>query len=190
VTIAEEKAALRRVMKERRAAIPDAQRIRRSNEAADRLLAMPELTGVGVAFVFHSFGAEISTGPVIRALAGRRIALALPILADGRIEAAAYRLGDPLTASPYGALEPLARTIVEPERVDLVVTPGLAFDARGFRVGYGGAYYDRFLPRTRADAARIGLCFDEQVLDAVPHGDGDEPVRAIVTDRRILRVTA
>jgi 5-formyltetrahydrofolate cyclo-ligase len=177
-------------MKERRAAIPDAERIRRSHEAADRLLAMPELAGIGVAFVFHSFGAEISTEPVIRGLAERRIALALPILVDGRLEAAAYRSGDSLTASPYGAQEPLARTIVEPKRVDLVVTPGLAFDTRGCRVGYGGAYYDRFLPRTRADAARIGFCFDEQIVDAVAHGDGDEPVRAIVTDRRVLRVTA
>ena len=175
-------------MKDRRAAIPEDERARRSHEAADRLLSLPEVAAAGVAFVFHSFGAEISTEQVIRGLAERGVLLTLPILQDGGLEAAAYRFGDPLRASSYGAPEPLARAVVEPECIDLVVTPGLAFDERGYRLGYGGAYYDRFLPRTRSDAARIGLCFDEQVVDAVPRAEGDVPVEAVVTDRRILRV--
>jgi 5-formyltetrahydrofolate cyclo-ligase len=190
IALSAEKAKLRRAMKDHRAAIPEAERTRRSYEAAGRLVSLPEVDGAAVAFVFRSFGTEISTEPVIQGLAERGLALALPILVDGDLQAAAYRLGDPLTASPYGALEPLARTIVEAERVDLVVTPGLAFDDRGYRLGFGGAYYDRFLPRTRPDASRVGFCFDEQVVDAVPHGDGDVPVQTVVTDRRVLRATA
>jgi 5-formyltetrahydrofolate cyclo-ligase len=190
VTIADEKAALRRLMKDRRAGIPESERIRRSHDASGRLLSLPEVDGIAMAFVFRSFGAEISTEPVIQGLAERGVALAMPILVDGELEAAAYRVGDALVASTYGALEPVVRATVEPERVDLVVTPGLAFDGRGYRLGYGGAYYDRFLARTRADAARVGFCFDKQVVEAVPRGDGDVPVRVVVTDSRVLRVVA
>ncbi len=70
----------------------------------------------------------------------------------------------------------------------LVVTPGLAFDPRGHRLGRGRGYYDRFLARLRATAGIratvVAFCLDEQVVDRVPHGDGDQPVDAIVTDRR------
>ena len=70
---------------------------------------------------------------------------------------------------------------IVPEAVDFVVVPGLAFDARGRRLGHGKGYYDRLLPRTRA--VRAGLCFDAQVFPQVPAGPRDALMDWLVTER-------
>jgi 5-formyltetrahydrofolate cyclo-ligase len=184
MTLAQDKADLRRRMRLVRAALSDPEP--RSTAATERLIALPEVGNVATAFVFRSFGSEISTLGLLDALAARGIRLMLPVLVDGRLEAAAYAPGDPLVPSGYGALEPGQRRLAEPATVDMIVAPGLAFDPKGHRLGYGGGYYDGFLRRVRPDAARIGFGFDDQIVDAVPHDDDDEPLRSVVTDRRVL----
>ncbi len=190
VSLADQKAELRTRMRARRAALPPADRAAFSASATDRLLLLREVGAARTAFVFHSFGSEISTGALIEALAQRGRALALPVLAGGVLQAAAYRLGDPLAPSSYGAEEPARHEFVDPADLDLIVAPGLAFDPQGWRLGYGGAYYDGFLRRTRPDAARVGFGFDFQVTEAVPHGPRDERLHAVVTEVRTLRVGA
>jgi len=66
------------------------------------------------------------------------------------------------------------------------VIPGLAFDRDGFRLGYGGGFYDRYVRRTRPEALRVGVCFSEQVVEDVPHGDADERVDRIVTQDGVI----
>jgi 5-formyltetrahydrofolate cyclo-ligase len=190
MTIADEKAELRRRMRAIRAAIPDAERAAQSEAAADRLLTLPEASAAQLAFVFNAFGSEIATGRLIERLAGRGVDLALPRLIGGLLEPVAYRPGDPVAPSTYGALEPRDGEPVDPDAIDLVVTPGLAFDTNGYRVGYGGGYYDGFFRRAATKAARIGLCFDVQIVDAVPHDDRDEPLHAVVSELRVVRATA
>ena len=71
----------------------------------------------------------------------------------------------------------------------LVAAPGLAFDRSGNRLGRGKGYYDRFLSRARAAGAPlvvIAVCFSEQVVDAVPHAETDQPVDGVVTDTETL----
>jgi 5-formyltetrahydrofolate cyclo-ligase len=69
--------------------------------------------------------------------------------------------------------------------IDLVVVPGLAFDARGNRLGRGGGYYDRFLKRLPPMTATVGLAFDVQIIDDVPVDERDIRVDMVVTDRRL-----
>ena len=189
VSLDREKTELRVRMRELRSGLPEQERERASAAAVERLLALPEAEPAPgtVAFVFRSFGSEISTVALLDGLAVRGVLLALPVLRDGTMEAVAYRPGDPLVASGYGPMEPRDRTAVAPGSIDLIVAPGLAFDARGFRLGYGGGYYDAFLRGARRDAARVGLGFDLQVVASVPHGARDEPLHAVVTDARVLR---
>jgi 5-formyltetrahydrofolate cyclo-ligase len=186
MTVAQEKADLRARMRALRAAVPDP--APRSTAATERLLALPELGNVMVALVFRSFGSEISTLGLLDGLASCGIRLALPVLVDGRLEAAGYAPGDPVVPSGYGAMEPRQRVLADPATVDLIVAPGLAFDPMGYRLGYGGGYYDGFLRRVRPDAARIGFGFDVQIVDAVPHDERDEPLHAVVSDVRALRM--
>jgi len=71
---------------------------------------------------------------------------------------------------------------VAPEWPDVIVVPGVAFTARGERLGQGGGWYDRFLPQRRPDCVVVGVGFAEQVLDTVPVADHDVRLDGIVTD--------
>ena len=66
----------------------------------------------------------------------------------------------------------------------LIVVPALAFDSRGFRLGYGGGYYDRLLASSSCPS--VGLAFDEFLLDELPHEAWDRPVQAVCTEEKLL----
>jgi len=88
----------------------------------------------------------------------------------------------------FGVREPAEEDLnfVPPEQIDLVVTPGLAFDRRGGRIGYGKGYYDRLLSRLDSQVPRIALAFDFQVLDTVPQDKNDVRVNAIITEKSTM----
>ena len=71
---------------------------------------------------------------------------------------------------------------VDPVVLDVVVVPGLAFTARGDRLGQGGGHFDRFLPRLRGDCLRIGVAFHEQLVDELPTDGHDIAVDVVITD--------
>jgi 5-formyltetrahydrofolate cyclo-ligase len=179
------KQGLRARMREVRAAIPDAEREVRAVAALDRLLALPRVAEATGVMLFASFGSELPTGAFAAALRVRGARTYLPFLTDARIEAAEVDPDRPgaLVASSYGPREPADRTPAVSGALDVVVVPGLAFDRHGYRVGYGGGYYDAFLRRLGPEPLRVGVAFHEQVADEVPHGAGDEPVHVLVTDR-------
>jgi 5-formyltetrahydrofolate cyclo-ligase len=97
-------------------------------------------------------------------------------------------------------LEPGTFNILEPkkeffrplksEEVDLVIVPGIAFDEKGNRLGYGGGFYDNFLKKrgqaTFLKWASIGLAFETQIVEEVPVGREDEKVDFIITEKRII----
>jgi 5-formyltetrahydrofolate cyclo-ligase len=74
------------------------------------------------------------------------------------------------------------------ESIDAVIVPGVAFDPQGRRLGYGGGFYDRLLPRLRDDCLRVGVAYDEQLVDELPVAEHDAHVHAVVTPSRVLRV--
>ena len=93
----------------------------------------------------------------------------------------------------FGLLEPRPDAPeVAAHDIDLFMVPGLAFDRRGTRVGYGGGYYDELAAYVRAlpnatHAQFVGYAFDFQLLDTCPTGEWDEPLDSVVTDERIVR---
>jgi 5-formyltetrahydrofolate cyclo-ligase len=181
------KEALRGRMRAVRGAISEADRARRSEDVSRLLLTLPEAAGARRIFTFLSFGSEVSTAPAIAAFRERGAAVAVPVLEAGRMEAV-HLAGDArLVPSGYGALEPAERVTVRPEEIDLVAAPGLAFDRTGRRLGYGGGYFDAFLPRLRPDCPVVGICFREQLVDHVPAGSADRPVGVVVTDAGVIR---
>jgi 5-formyltetrahydrofolate cyclo-ligase len=92
-----------------------------------------------------------------------------------------------LSAGTYGILEPAPTERVESfDSSDLVIVPGLAFDASGNRLGRGRAYYDRtFPPDSATSPILIGYGYEFQVVGRVPHGDCDRRLDAIVTERTV-----
>jgi 5-formyltetrahydrofolate cyclo-ligase len=101
--------------------------------------------------------------------------------------------GEPDTRSLFvwcaatGRLVSVPEAEVDPSWPDVVVVPGLAFTATGDRLGQGGGWYDRFLSQIRGDCTTVGVCFAEQVVDALPVEAHDVTVDHVVTDSGVLR---
>ncbi|GGH79758.1 5-formyltetrahydrofolate cyclo-ligase [Pullulanibacillus pueri] len=87
----------------------------------------------------------------------------------------------------YGLKEPKIEETSSIERasLDLVIVPGLAFDRQGYRIGFGGGYYDRFLQGVQA--TKLALAYDEQIYDVLPHESHDIPVDVIVTPTKVMK---
>jgi len=93
-----------------------------------------------------------------------------------------------LVADRYGLRTPERGCPMPIELVDLVIVPGVAFDTDGHRLGRGGGYYDRFLGQMGFGGRCIGLCFDCQIVDAVPRLEHDVVMDYIATERRLITV--
>jgi 5-formyltetrahydrofolate cyclo-ligase len=191
VTSAELKRAKREVRRRVlavRDALPPERREELAARVTERFLALPEVEAASVVMAFWSVGSELSTRPLIDALLAQGCVVALPRIVAGALEPRTWRPGDPLSGTPFGAMEPEAGTVVDPAAIDVVATPAVAFDRTGGRVGYGGGFYDRFFPRTRADAARIGIGFGLQLVDEDLPGAGfDLRVGVVVTESETVR---
>jgi 5-formyltetrahydrofolate cyclo-ligase len=184
--LAEEKATLRARMRAVRGAIPPEERALLADRIEARLGDLPEVRRARTVLLFYSFGSEVPTSGIARRLLDRGQRVLLPFLEASTMEAAELRADRPPVVTTYGPKEPPERVPVDPSEVDVVLTPGLGFDRDGYRIGYGGGHYDGYLSRLGPHATRIGIGFDAQVLEAVPHGERDERLDFVVTDRETI----
>ena len=114
-----------------------------------------------------------------------------PRVAGDRLEVVATHAppgGDGWRRGAYGIWEPLGPAI-DPRTIDLALVPGLAFAPDGRRLGRGGGYYDRLLPTLRGDCLKVGVAFDEQILDDLPTEPHDALLEIVVTPSRTFRRT-
>src|SRR3954471_4581374 len=195
--LSEQKRALRREMSAARTALPESECSARSEAACARLLAVPELAalaGAGPKALAGYVAArgEIDPAPVLAAAAAGGATVALPRVATEAPRLRFHRAdAGPLVPGRFGLREPAAAAPELPlDELDVVIVPGLAFDAEGRRLGFGGGYYDGVFGASGKRPALIGLCYDFQVVARCPAGDGDVPVDLVVTDARVLRPQA
>jgi len=160
-----------------------------SRDLAQRLLTMPELAVARVVLAYNATPEEIDPAPAIERLRACGATIAFPrIEAPGVLGVHVVDPEDRLMPGPFGLTEPAADTPrIEPGEVDAVIVPGVAFDERCWRLGYGGGYYDRLLPLLRENCMRIGICYDEQVLETIPAHEHDVRLHAVVTPTRVIR---
>lgn len=174
-----EKQILRARYRQLRAAITD----REEKEAAltKALLAHPAFLAADQVLCYVSFGTEPGTYDFLNMCFHLGKAVAVPQCeANGVMRF--VRIDDLSTlcpAPPYGIPEPAGGEQAAASERTLCVVPGLAFDRKGYRLGYGGGYYDRFL---RSFPGRsLGLCFAECLTDVLPHTAHDMAVGAVLT---------
>ena len=139
---------------------------------------------------FLPIGSEIDPGPTLEALRdrGHRICLPCVIAADMPLVFRLWAPGDPLVEESFGtrAPDPSAEA-VDP---DVLMVPLLAFDAAGYRLGYGGGFYDRSLEALRQikSVTAIGVAYSGQRMDDVPRGPFDQPLDWIVTEAGAIQI--
>ena len=180
-----ERSGMRRRARRIRDAIPPADRARLSVRVCDRALSLLAAVGTDTVMVYVSFRSEVETAALVAELRRTYRVAAPRVAAAGRMEAMLMDT-QPLVCSRLGVMEPPATAaLVEPESIDAVLVPGLAFDGDGYRLGYGGGYYDRFLARC-SRALRIGLTFEAQMVESVRPHARDQPLDHIVTERRTI----
>jgi 5-formyltetrahydrofolate cyclo-ligase len=149
------------------------------------LTGLRELREACTLMVFCSFGSEVRTDDLLRWgwEAGKRIVVPLCRPEERGLTPCLLGSFSELEIGHYGIREP-RREYVRPvlrEEIDAILVPAVAFDRRGHRVGYGGGFYDRFLPQIPR-AVRIGAAFSCQTVGRVPEDPHDLPVDRIVTE--------
>jgi 5-formyltetrahydrofolate cyclo-ligase len=176
-----------------RDALAPAARATFSERICARAAALPELARARTVMLFASFRSEVDTGPLVDACRARGIAVVMPRVAGPRLLEAVL-VDDPavdLAPGAWGIPEPRPGcALADPGSIDVVFLPGAAFSPAGARCGYGGGFYDTFLPSLAPGTPRIALAFEVQVLDDVPCEAHDLTVDAIVTEERVLRCGA
>lgn len=175
-----------------RKALPAEARAQRSQAIVERLLALRAWKDAEVVAAFVAIRGEVDLSELrVRAhAAGKTVALPRVDYELGRIVLLAHAPGDPLEPGSLGVPEPTpSAPRIALSAVDLVVVPGLAFDPRGYRVGYGKGFYDQMLP-TLTEALSCAVGFDFQLVSEVPDQPHDVPVDVLITDARHLAVSA
>ncbi len=184
--IREAKAELRMRLRGIRAAIPPDRRLALALAVQARLFELRAYREAGTVLLFYSFGSEIPTAGIIQRSLDEGKSVFLPLLEAGGMVAAELKPGDSLAATTYGPKEPSNRVAIDPGQVGLVVAPGLGFDPQGYRLGYGGGHYDRYLATLLPATPRVGIAFHQQLVPELPHESADERLDVVVTDVEVI----
>lgn len=170
----DDKATLRRRMKMVRDLVDD--HLIRSVQLWARVAALPEYDAADTVMAFVGFKGEPETDPLFARLAADGKRLLLPRIQDGEIYACDGE--GPVVVSSFGVSEPQGPAL-PPDIIGLLIVPGLAFTVGGDRLGYGGGFYDRFIPKVAAP--NVGVCFAEQIVDVLPVEPHDVRVERVIS---------
>jgi len=197
-SIVNQKRSLRRAMDNQRSQLPDGERARASRDACERLLDLPELRALtargGCLAGFVAVRSELDPAPALSEARRRGARVAFPRVADDARPRLRFHEAQAADLRPgrFGIPAPGSEhTEVALSDIDMVLVPGLAFDAAGGRLGFGGGYYDELLEATAGHRpCVVGLGYDFQVVDGCPTEARDQRVDCVVTDARVLRAPA
>ena len=186
----EAKARLRAQCLARRKALAPDRADAASRVILQRLLALDEYVGAERVHTYVSMDDEVDTDALIRLSLERRKRVFVPVVQPGSrvLRHAEIQALDQLQPGRWGLRQPAPdhrHWVEDLGTIDLVVVPGLAFDERGFRLGLGGGYYDRFLSRVRAP--KIGLTYAFLLLREIPVGHHDVSVDIVLTESTTYR---
>ena len=193
-TLHQRKATLRNEVLAARDALTETEIAERSRVIFDIVTTSERYRSAGTVLLTSSFGSEVRTAPLIEYTIASGKKLLLPLVNKAARMLELYDIGDPdvqLERGTFGIAEP------RPDRcrradyaeVEWVLVPGVVFADDGYRIGYGGGYYDRLLPLLPAIAPRVSAPYSLQRRREVPHGVHDQKIDVIVTEAGVERVT-
>lgn len=151
------------------------------------LTVLPEYSSAGTVALYADFRGEVPTSGLIRhaLMAGKEVIL--PAVDKGGLVFRQLESEEDLVRGKYGIPEPDSgcppRAL---EDIDLFVIPGVAFDLKGHRVGYGRGYYDKALHRFESRGKFIGVCYDFQLVELIAGEPHDVIMDKVITERRVV----
>lgn len=181
------KDSFRRELKQQRESAAAADKQRMDRAISEAVISWEPFERAHTVFVYCSTAEEIDTYPIISACFEAGKMVCVPFCEHKRGIMTARRIDSlaDLTAGKFGIPGPSADAECIPcGRIDLCIVPCLAADPHGYRLGYGGGYYDRFL--AQVSCPTLVLCTESRLLQAVPREEFDVPCDYICTERRIL----
>ena len=187
------KPQIRKSLREKLEAMTAAERHQKSGTACSFLIKSPEFAAARVVMLYLSTQTEVETAPVaLRCWQDGKSVVVPKVSWDQRrmlpVELTSLA-SDGMTTTGPGVREPIAGKPIPADLIDIVIVPGLGFTPKGYRIGRGMGFYDRFLAQSGFMGISCGLAFEEQVVDTVPILDHDVPLSMLVTDRGIRRFT-
>lgn len=164
----------------------------KSNTIFNQLNRTEFYTKANNVMLYVSFGSEVMTRPIIDDLLnkGKRVFIPVTVPETKALVVSELKNYDnDLVVGHFGVMEPKEEALrpVDPNILDLVIVPGVVFDIEGYRIGYGGGYYDRFIPRLSNKTITISLAFHMQLIDTVPTSEYDKAVDYIITEKQFIK---
>jgi 5-formyltetrahydrofolate cyclo-ligase len=142
-------------------------------------------------FLYTGKYGEIHAEPIIEQALNLEKSVVLPVFTELKNSVILYRINEfpsDLVENDAGVLEPVPRKckVAKPEEIDVAVIPGLVFDDKGGRIGFGDGWYKKLITQLPETCRKISLAFEEQVVDQVQMDSRKHSVDIIITDKRII----
>lgn len=175
-----------------RNALSSSDRAAMSGQIIKKIVTLPLFTRDHF-FIYCSYQSEVETRVLLQRCLAEGKSVSVPLTLPQRSELLAVAITNPATdlspgykgiPEPIPPLTELRR--VSPQSIDIAIIPGAVFDRSGYRLGYGGGYYDRFLVHKAPQAYRIGLAFSQQLVNRIPALSHDVPLDMLITENEVF----
>ena len=165
----------------------DSERAKKSEEIIKKLKSLPCYKNAKNIMVYLSAKGEVKTESFIKQALSDGKKLASPVcresfLMDGVI----FSDFSDLILGKYNILAPKGEETMPACDIDLLIVPGSVFGRNKHRIGYGKGYYDRFIEKTNNRCIKVGICFSDNLIDAVPYSEFDKTLDVIITENEII----
>lgn len=181
-----EKDSLRIELLNKRRSLSENIRKRYSAEIVEKIKNLPEFKEANTIMLYCATKGEPDLTPLFKEVISLGKVLLLPRVKGNEIEAVITENPSCLSKGTFGILEPSEGSVISPREIDFVAVPGIAFDKRGYRIGFGKGYYDRFLKHVKG--IKVGIAYSFQIVEELPHDPWDVPVDLIITESSVRRL--
>jgi len=185
------KAEIRKSTLARRDGLSKKERTEKSKAVLNRLSEFANFLEARIVLFYLSHKSEVDTKPMIRKAFQLEKIVALPMIDQEKGEIVPFKIGNLKkdTQPGYrGIPEPIPQRCkqIPVQHINLAIIPGIAFDERGGRIGYGTGFYDRFIPELDITTRKVALSFECQIVPQIPMEPHDRYTDIIITEERII----
>lgn len=162
---------------------------RKSSAIMETLVSLPSFRESKAILCYVNFGNEaVTTGIIEKALQqGKTVCVPVASFKEKTIQISKINSLADLEKKETGLIEPKETVAFSLDEIDLIIVPGIAFDKDGYRVGYGGGFYDKLLRSAPRKTIAIGLCFEQNLEERLPKQSHDAKMNLVLTEKQVIQ---